>query len=132
VTWTLPPAVLAAIVGHAEEAQPAECCGVLVGSEHAILESCRAQNLAQDPNRFLIDPRDHIEARRTARDRGLEVVGFYHSHPRSAPYPSPTDVAEATYPECVHLIVTLSPELPAARLFSIAGDRVDELTLRLA
>jgi proteasome lid subunit RPN8/RPN11 len=132
VIWTLPTPVLAAIVGHAREAQPAECCGVLVGRERAILESCRAHNLADDPNRFLIDPRDHIEARRTARDRGLDVVGFYHSHPRSAPYPSPTDVAEATYPECVYLIVSLDPGPPAARLFNIAGNRVDELPLRVA
>jgi proteasome lid subunit RPN8/RPN11 len=129
VTWTLPDAVLAAIVEHAREARPAECCGVLIGRPRAILESVRTHNLADDPNRYLIDPKDHIDARRAARERGLEVVGFYHSHPRTAAHPSPTDVADATYPDCVYLIVSLRAEPPAVRLFSLSGDRANELTL---
>ena len=46
-------------------------------------------------------------ARRAARQQGLEVLGFYHSHPHSAPEPSSTDLAEASYPDRVYLIVSV-------------------------
>jgi proteasome lid subunit RPN8/RPN11 len=89
----------------------------------------RAGNLADSPTRFLIDPRDHIEARRRARRRGLEVVGFYHSHPHSPPRPSSTDVAESTYTEAVQLIVSLQGAIATTGLFQIAGGSVTQLAL---
>jgi proteasome lid subunit RPN8/RPN11 len=64
-----------------------------------------------------------------ARDRGLEVVGFYHSHPSTAAWPSPTDVAEATYLESVHLIVSLAGGVVEARLFRIGQGATTEVPL---
>ena len=84
-----------------------------------VTHACRARNLATDQNRFLIDPKDHFDARREARARGLDVVGFYHSHPGSAPLPSPTDLAEATYPDHLYLIVGLAGEEPDVRLYRL-------------
>src|SRR4051812_32287507 len=84
-----------AIVAHAREAAPAECCGLLLGSPASIVEAARTRNIATDStSRFLIDPKDHIDGRREARRRSLEVVGFYHSHPRSPAVPSARDRAE--------------------------------------
>ena len=93
----LPRAVRDDVIAHAREMAPAECCGLLVGSAREIVAAVRAANLADNPSRFLIDPKDHIRARREARARGLDVVGFYHSHPHSDARPSPTDLAEASY-----------------------------------
>ena len=78
---------------------------MLVGRGDEILQAIAARNLADDPNRYLLDPADHIAIRRNARAAGLAVVGFYHSHPHSAARPSPTDEAEATYPDHLYLIV---------------------------
>jgi proteasome lid subunit RPN8/RPN11 len=79
------------------------------------------RNLAERrTTRFLIDPRNHLDALRAARRRGLDVVGFYHSHPRSGAAPSATDIAEASYPGCVHAIVGLGAQPPDVRLFRIA------------
>ena len=114
---------------QARAAQPAECCGVLIGAGTTIEAAVPARNLAESPTRFLIDPQDHIAARRTARERGLDVVGFYHSHPGTAAWPSPTDVAEATYLESVHLIVSLAGETAEARLFRIGEGTATELPL---
>ena len=122
-------AVLDAIVAHAREAAPAECCGVLLGSADHISEAVRARNLSTDPNRFLIDPQDHIGARRTARSRSLDVVGFYHSHPHSPPVPSATDRAEMGYPDLVHLIVSLEAGPPETRAFTMSGDNVQGVVL---
>jgi desampylase len=118
---------LDAIVAHAREAAPAECCGLLLGTASAIEEAARTGNIADDPlTRFVVDPKDHIDARRDARQRGLEVVGFYHSHPRSPATPSETDVAEAAYPGQLYLIVSLCGAAPQPNLF-----RLDESAGRM-
>ena len=111
---------LDAVLRHAERATPRECCGVLVGREGEVLQAVEARNLADDPNRFVLDPRDHIDIRRRARAAGLSVVGFYHSHPHSPAQPSETDRAEAAYPGHLHLIVGLSAPEPEVRLFQLA------------
>jgi proteasome lid subunit RPN8/RPN11 len=111
--------VLDAVVAHAREAAPAECCGLLVGHSGEIVDALPTRNIAGNPLRFVIDPRDHIDGRREARRRGLEVVGFYHSHPHSPAEPSETDVAEATYPDHVYLIVSLAADPPQVALFRL-------------
>jgi proteasome lid subunit RPN8/RPN11 len=115
----LRPAALDAAISHARETAPAECCGMLLGARDFIIDARPARNLATDPNRFLIDPKDHIDARREARARGLDVVGFYHSHPHSAAVPSQTDLAEASYADHLYLIVGLAGEQPDVRLYRL-------------
>jgi proteasome lid subunit RPN8/RPN11 len=78
----------------------------------------RARNIADDPaTRFLIDPADHFAALRTARSRGLEVVGVYHSHPASPPEPSPRDLDEFSESGQLYAIVSLRAEPAEIRLF---------------
>jgi proteasome lid subunit RPN8/RPN11 len=82
------------------------------------VEAVRARNVADDPaTRFLIDPADHVAGVRLARARGLDVIGFYHSHPVSPPAPSARDVAEFTYPGHLYAIVSLLAEPPQLGLF---------------
>ena len=64
-----------------------------------------------------MDPEDHFKARRAARERGLEVVGFYHSHPASAPEPSPRDLAELSYPGYLYAVVSVRVEPAEVGLF---------------
>ena len=122
--------VLDAIVAHARECRPGECCGILVGQDERVVASVRARNLDDNPSRFLIDPRDHIAAIKDARAQGLDIVGFYHSHPHSEAYPSPTDLAEAAYPGVLYLIVGLKNDAPEIRVFKLGGEDVEELKLR--
>jgi desampylase len=113
-------AVIDEVVAHARESAPGECCGLLLGHGAAVVESVRAANIAADPTRrFEIDPQDHIDARRDARSRGLAVLGFYHSHPRSSAEPSATDLAEASYPDHLYLIVSLAAPAPHLGLFRL-------------
>ena len=113
-------AALESIVAHAREATPAECCGLLLGGPAGVVEAVRTRNIADDPSaRFEIDPKDHIDGRREARRRGLEVIGFYHSHPGSPAVPSETDRAEASYPDHLYLIVSLAGDPPDVALFRL-------------
>lgn len=114
------------IVAHAREARPAECCGLLLGSGTTIAEAVRTRNTSDDPNKFFIEPRAHIEARREARGRGLDVLGFYHSHPHSPPEPSPTDLAEASYPDDLYLIINPATDPATVRLFRLVEKKFVE------
>lgn len=80
---------------------------MLLGVAGHVYESRRASNLSDHPDRYLLDPRAHVAALRETRRRELQVVGFYHSHPHSPPVPSPTDLAESTYPDALQIIVGL-------------------------
>jgi proteasome lid subunit RPN8/RPN11 len=119
-------AALDAIGLHAHDALPAECCGVLIGKGENVLEAVRVANIAADRHRFELDPQGHIDARRAARHRGLDVVGFYHSHPHSEPEPSPTDQANASYTDHLYLIVRPLPEGAKVRLFLYDGSQFVE------
>jgi proteasome lid subunit RPN8/RPN11 len=110
---------IADMVAHAREAAPAECCGLLAGRGGAVVEAVRTRNIAEDPKRFLIDPADHITGRRDARQRGLEIVGFYHSHVFAAALPSARDRDEAAYPDHLFAIVGLASDPPEMRLFRL-------------
>src|SRR5262245_14742795 len=123
-------AVLASLIAHAREESPRVCCGLLLGRGDQVAEVRRARNLASSPaTRFVIDPKDHIDARRDGRARGLEILGFYHSHPHGAALPSATDAAEAAYPGSVYAIIGLGAEVPEVRVFEFADGNFHERPL---
>jgi proteasome lid subunit RPN8/RPN11 len=123
------PEALQSIVAQARAVEPAECCGLLIGSGSVIAEAIQTLNVSEIPNRFFIDPKGHIEGRRDARRRGLEVLGFYHSHPHTRAEPSETDRAEAAYPGALYLIVSLATDPAEARLFRFERDDFVEIAL---
>jgi len=113
-------AVVDAVVSHARSAAPDECCGLLLGAEGRVVDARPARNAADDARRrYVLDPKDHFDGRREARARGLDVIGFYHSHPRSPAAPSESDRAEATYDGHLYLIVGLAAEPPEVALYRV-------------
>jgi len=112
-------AALDAIVAHARESLPGECCGLMIGTPLRIDSAHPARNLEAGNTRFVIDPRDHFAAVHAARESRRFVVGVYHSHPNTPPIPSPADRAEASYDDYVYLIVSLATEPPDARLYRL-------------
>ncbi|WP_371819676.1 Mov34/MPN/PAD-1 family protein [Erythrobacter sp. 3-20A1M] len=84
------------ILGHARDAHPHECCGLLLGHGDRIEEIRPAANVHREPaTHFEIDPQALLDAHRAARDGGPQVLGYYHSHPTTLPEPSATDRARA-------------------------------------
>jgi proteasome lid subunit RPN8/RPN11 len=87
--------VIATMIAETASAAPAECCGLLLGGE-TIERAVPTANVAADPLRhFEIDPQALISAHRAARAGGLQVLGYYHSHPSGHPVPSATDCEHA-------------------------------------
>ena len=99
---------MAALRAQAAQAGDRECCGLLegrrAGNGFIILALHPARNLSQDPDRFEIDPVDHIAAVKKARANGAAIVGCYHSHPDGTAQPSARDLAGAGEENFVWLI----------------------------
>jgi [CysO sulfur-carrier protein]-S-L-cysteine hydrolase len=114
---------IAQIFGNAREAEPAECCGLISGTtEGAAKTIFPLRNIAGDKTvSYEAAPEDLFAAQREMRERDEQLLGIYHSHPRSAePAPSETDVRLAYYPEAVYFIVGLAAPQPVMRAFRIS------------
>lgn len=109
----LPRAVFLDLRLHAEEAYPHECCGALLGLP--VADGWRVESLARAVNaragnahaatdRYEIAPAQLVKIAREARRRGLEIAGFYHSHPDHAAQWSSIDLAEAHWLGCAYVI----------------------------
>ena len=102
-----------AIRRHGEETYPYECCGVLLGRStdgaNEVEDVVRAGNIRTDSahNRYQIAPQELVKIQRLGRDRGLDIVGFYHSHPDHPADWSKTDFAEAHWLGCSYVITAV-------------------------
>ncbi len=102
-----------ALRAHGEETYPHECCGVLLGKSEAdgnyVRALVRAGNTRTDSahNRYNIAPVELIRIQRQAREKGLDIVGFYHSHPDHPAQWSTTDFAEAHWLGCSYVITAV-------------------------
>lgn len=99
---------------HGEETYPHECCGVLLGrvddGARVVTSVARCGNTRDDSpqNRYNIDPRELIHIQREGRERGEDIVGFYHSHPDHPARWSATDFAEAHWYGCSYVITSVA------------------------
>jgi proteasome lid subunit RPN8/RPN11 len=127
------PGLLDQIVKHAVEDAPNECCGVVGARAGSALEAVvvyRASNTAASPLRFEIDPREVLELNNQLEDDGLCVGAIYHSHTRTAPYPSQTDISfAANWPGVEWVIVGLGAGEPEVRSYLIDAGKVAEVAL---
>jgi len=98
---------------HGEETYPHECCGVLLGviaddmREVRATVRCGNTRIDSPRNRYNIDPRELVGVQRDARERDLDIVGFYHSHPDHPARWSPTDFQEAHWIGCSYVITSV-------------------------
>jgi proteasome lid subunit RPN8/RPN11 len=121
-------AVYDAIRAHGEETYPHECCGALLGKPAAggwrVEASVKARNTRTDSarSRYSIAPAELVMIEREARERGLSIGGFYHSHPDHPAEWSPTDLAEAHWIGCSYIIVAVAQgKAVAINSFLLAG-----------
>ncbi|HSO98975.1 MAG TPA: M67 family metallopeptidase [Solirubrobacteraceae bacterium] len=121
------------MIEHAQRDAPDECCGMVARTGEELMAVHPAANLAASPLRFEIDPDelrgivfDQIE------DVGRELGAIYHSHTRTAPEPSQTDINfAASWPGVVWIIVGLAGDAPEVRTWRIDGGEVSEVSLEV-
>jgi proteasome lid subunit RPN8/RPN11 len=119
---------------HGEETYPHECCGVLLGEMNGdarrVTSIARCGNTRTDSpqNRYHIDQRELVRVQREGRERGEDIVGFYHSHPDHPARWSPTDLEEAHWFGCSYVITSVEKGKAAVtNSFELTGsDEVDK------
>jgi proteasome lid subunit RPN8/RPN11 len=122
------------MVAHAREDLPNECCGMIGGRDGEAAKVVRVENAAASPLRYEMDPQAQYNALKAIEDAGEDLVAIYHSHTRSAAYPSQTDVNEAVmWPEQVYVIVSLEDEdAPDVKAFDLADMKIADVDLDVA
>ena len=103
-----------AIRDHGRQTYPHECCGAMLGRAGVVVEACPLPNTTEEGprRRFLVRPQDYRAAERRATELGLELLGFYHSHPDHPARPSQYDLDHA-WPVFSYVIVSVREGLAA-------------------
>ncbi len=131
----LPHDLRHALVEHALEKRPHEACGILIGSiEHGLAQVKRVipvPNIAENTETtFRIDDRVLVSVISKLAQSDDMLIGFYHSHPKGAAIPSPTDIRLATYPDALSVIVGLqNPMSPAVAAWSIGAGVIERIEI---
>jgi proteasome lid subunit RPN8/RPN11 len=113
VSVALQPGIAEAIRAHGVETYPNECCGALIGRDGVVAETFALPNTTEEGprRRFLVRPGDYREAEKRARERGADLLGFYHSHPDHPAQPSQYDLDHA-WPSFSYIIVSVRSGVP--------------------
>jgi [CysO sulfur-carrier protein]-S-L-cysteine hydrolase len=118
------------MISHAREEAPNECCGMVASLDGRAIKVYRAINAAASPLRYEIDGAEQYRIQMEIEDAGYELGAIYHSHTRTEPFPSQTDINLAFYPDSLYLIVGLANAAdPLLRGFSIRDGQVSEAEL---
>jgi proteasome lid subunit RPN8/RPN11 len=118
------------MIAHAREEAPNECCGMVGSTDGRALEVYRAVNAEASPLRFRIDPDEQLDLHNRIEEAGLELGAIYHSHTRTEPRPSQTDINFAKlWPGVLWIIVGLVEDQPEVRTWRIDDGHVSDAEL---
>lgn len=123
------------LLRHARSCLPEEACGLLAGhsrGEEACVEKVYClENADHSPTHFTLAPKEQLKAILDMRERGLELLGNWHSHPETPSRPSAEDIRLALDPTANYLILSLAESEPVLRSFRIAGGQAEQEELSI-
>jgi proteasome lid subunit RPN8/RPN11 len=118
---------LAQMVAHCVTCVPYEGCGLLVGEQDGTVRSVHpTRNTASSAQVYEVDAREHLKIDRQAESAGLTVIGVFHSHTHTDPWPSRTDIAKAPDPAWHYVLVGLRHEVASTRSYRIIDGNIFE------
>lgn len=117
------------IVAHARSEAPNECCGMVASRDGDAVKVYPAVNAAASSLRYEIDGAEQFRIQMEIEDASLDLGAIYHSHTRSAPFPSQTDINLAFYPDALYVIVGLAEGEAQVRAYTIRDAQVSEAEL---
>ena len=125
------------IVAHCYDGYPDEACGLLTGRlsggepDGRITGAAPCVNAERSARTYTVDGRDYLRVSREAEARGDDIVGVWHSHTHTDPYPSPTDVRLAVDPAWICAIVSLRDVVPMLRAYRIRDGVIAEIPISI-
>jgi proteasome lid subunit RPN8/RPN11 len=116
------------VIAHARAEAPNECCGMIASRDGEAVAVHRARNAAASPLRYVMDPNEQYRIQDAIESAGLDLGAIYHSHTRSDPVPSQTDInlsalpgtSQPSFPGTLYLIVGVAGDEPDVRIWDIA------------
>ncbi len=125
---TFPRPLFVEMVTHVLSNPALEMCGLLAGRAGVVNRVWPVPNARQSPVAYRMDGPEFAEAMIGC---DFEPLGIFHSHPAGPPVPSPTDMAEAAYPDAIYVVISLQTTPPSVRGFAIADGQVDEVEINI-
>jgi [CysO sulfur-carrier protein]-S-L-cysteine hydrolase len=120
------------MVAHAREEAPIECCGLVAASNGDAVRVYRATNAEHSAVKYVVDPRDQIRIQNDLDDHGWDLGAIYHSHTRTEPFPSQTDINLArNWPDPLYVIVGVASDDADVRAYRIVDGQVSEADLEV-
>jgi len=121
------------IIEHAKTAEKHEACGVLAGKNNKVEKVYLMKNTSDTPETcYFMEPKEQLQVMKEIRNKGLAMLGIFHSHPESEAYPSAKDLELAFYPDAVYVIVSLKDiNKPDFRAFRIVEGKIVEEEIEL-
>lgn len=115
------------IIASAKSHAPIESCGIIAGKNGRSIKVFPITNILQSSTRYQMAPNEQIKVLLQLEENQWDLLAIYHSHPAGPPYPSVTDIAEATYPEAVYLIVSSESGNWICKGFIIDRNEINEV-----
>jgi len=116
------------IIAQASADAPLETCGLMAGRDEQVTCILPVPNILHSPVEYRMGGQEFADAM-VACD--FEPLAIYHSHPAGPPVSSPTDIAQAYYPDSIYVVVSLAQEPPSVRAFRIVDGVVAETELEV-
>lgn len=117
------------LLAHAVADAPNECCGMVASRDGEAIKVFRAANTAASPLRYEIDGAEQYRIQMEIDDQGLDLGAIYHSHTRTDPYPSQTDINLAFYPDALYIIVGVAGDQVEVKAYEIRDGKVADADL---
>jgi [CysO sulfur-carrier protein]-S-L-cysteine hydrolase len=119
------------IIGDVESRIPEEACGLIAGKAGQVNDVMPITNEYRSQVRYRMAPEEQLRAFERFEQHGWDLLAIYHSHPSGPPYPSETDINEATYPETIYLILFPDQNTWNCRGFLIEDGQVTEIPVSI-
>lgn len=129
----IPRKIVQNLLHHAQQTPEKEVCGLISSLDNIPSRHYPIENTADNPERFFnLDPQQQIQAMAHMRNNGEQLFAIYHSHPSAPAIPSRTDIEQASYPDALYIIISLSTKgILELRGYKIANVQFFEIALRL-
>ncbi len=111
---------------HCRDHAPEEACGILAGRDETVVSVHPAENVLHSNYAYEVNPQDQIRIFSEIYDRDLDDIAYFHSHPVSEPFPSPTDVRQVHIGRIRLVILSLRGPDPEARSFWVGDGEIEE------
>jgi proteasome lid subunit RPN8/RPN11 len=128
----IPKAIRDQMIEHSISELPDEACGLLAGTDGSVERFFPMTNADHSAMTYRLDPKEQIRVFNEIEEHGWELAGIFHSHTHTEAYPSPTDRAQAFYPEAHYVLASLAVRnAPSLRAFTILDGEVQEVEVLL-